>query len=286
MTLRAKANNESLSTMTIMQHRLANSRLALSVDAALGGRITEFSVRGRNALTTAAPEIGSTFWPSPQQAWHWPPPAALDRNPYTVLSGGSELCLQSAVCDVTGLQLEKTFRLEEFVAVIGYRLTNQNDQANRWAPWEITRVDGGLSFCRAPTVLLNSSLPVHQLNSCIWHDYRVQNQAGENQKLFANHSGGWLANVHRGLLLVKRFAPIGSADWVAPGEAEVEIYAHGDVLNPYVEIEQQGAYQELQPGQSLVWQVEWFVSELSDEFNCELGSEDLLNAVEALLARA
>ena len=42
-----------------------------------------------------------------------------------------------------------------------------------------------------------------------------------------------------------------------PGEAEIEIYAHGDKAHPYIEVEQQGAYQTLAAGQSSSWTVQW-----------------------------
>src|SRR3569623_3169145 len=65
----------------------------LEVDAALGARITRFSLAGRNALT--GPDVndlhfGSTFWPSPQAAWGWPPPVEHDSEPYAAHQAGED----------------------------------------------------------------------------------------------------------------------------------------------------------------------------------------------------
>lgn len=58
--------------------------LRMVVDAAIGGRIMEFSCHGRNALVTGGPQFGSTFWISPQSLWDWPPPVEIDSAPYAM----------------------------------------------------------------------------------------------------------------------------------------------------------------------------------------------------------
>ena len=63
-----------------------------------------------------------------------------------------------------------------------------------------------------------------------------------------------LAHAADGLLFVKTFegAPAGTE---APGEAAVEIFVSGS--DPYVELEQQGSYERIEPGASLAWGVTW-----------------------------
>ena len=58
-------------------------RYRLVVAGAHGARVIEFSIDGNNLIDANA---GSTFWPSPQQAYTWPPPAKLTR-PRTCASG-------------------------------------------------------------------------------------------------------------------------------------------------------------------------------------------------------
>ena len=59
-----------------------------------GGLITAWKLDGRNVLLATADSDsldGSTFWPSPQSDWDWPPPHAIDAAPYasTVMQGSS-----------------------------------------------------------------------------------------------------------------------------------------------------------------------------------------------------
>jgi len=75
------------------------------------GRITSFLVDGRNFLTDDKVDSlnwGSTFWPSPQSDWDWPPPAAIDNEPYTVtLEGpGPKQEVQGLKQEVQGLKQE------------------------------------------------------------------------------------------------------------------------------------------------------------------------------------
>lgn len=54
------------------------------------------------------------------------------------------------------------------------------------------------------------------------------------------------------MIFIKKFPDI-LAELAAPSESEVSVY-----VNPgksFVEIEQQGAYKELKPGDSLTWEV-------------------------------
>src|SRR3569833_1177658 len=68
-------------------------RLELVVDAALGARITRFSLAGRDVLTGADVNdlnFGATFWTSPQAAWGWPPPVEHDSEPYAAHQAGED----------------------------------------------------------------------------------------------------------------------------------------------------------------------------------------------------
>lgn len=228
----------------------------------LGGHIVEYSIEGRNALSSTSPEIGSTFWPSPQQAWGWPPPQVLDKGQYRKTRvTDNEIVLTSEVCPLTGLQLEKRFVLLSDRLEVEYTMINPGKVPLQYAPWEITRVSGGITFYKSEQPPLSQSIgSVQSANGFYWYDYKPQAQT-ENEKIFANGSAGWLANANAGLLLIKQFAAVASAD-VAPGEAEVEIYGHGDVEQPYIEVEQQGPYQIIAPAGRVQWAVTWFLREI------------------------
>lgn len=264
---------------------LEQTPLKLCVDANLGGHIIEFSLDGANALASDAPEIGSTFWPSPQQAWDWPPPKTLDKAPYQVIQRAPTVELVSSVCDITGLQVSKTFTLNATQLVVDYTMANPGAKPLNFAPWEISRIEGGLTFYRSDEPPLGKSTGTAiNAGGYVWHEYLPEQQE-QNQKVFGNGSSGWLANANEGLLLVKQFAPLPEAA-VAPGEAEVEIYGHGDSERPYIEVEQQGPYQVIAPGEKLHWQVTWRLFEIPGDINVELGNVQLPQWLESKLRSA
>ena len=73
---------------------------------------------------------------------------------------------------------------------------------------------------------------------------------------------GWLAWFADGLLLVKKFQDLQAGE-PAPGEAEVQVYVNRG--KSYIELESQGAYTLLQPGERLSWTVRWYLLPVSAE---------------------
>ncbi len=80
-------------------------------------------------------------------------------------------------------------------------------------------------------------------------------ERNENRKVNADGKG-WLAYCSRGLLLVKRFDDL-TPEQPAPDEAEVQVYVNRG--KAHIELESQGAYQLLQPKESLSWTVRWYL---------------------------
>lgn len=265
--------------MSSKLYTLQNGPVKLAVDANFGAHIVEFSLDGKNALALDRPEIGSTFWPSPERFWGWPPPKALDKAPYRVEAQADELLLTSEVCEQTHLVVHKQFKLHALGMTACYTMENRSQEAQRFAPWEITRIYGGTTFYQSDEApLAKSSGCYTQANGCIWHEYDVAAQKSENQKLFGFGSAGWVANAHNGLLLVKSFKPL-SAKNAAPEEAEIEIYSHGDADLAYIEMEQQGPYKKIQAGEQLSWMVNWLIAKLPEGIDTSAGSEALKDAV-------
>lgn len=235
----------------------------VTVDLAMGAHVVTFALRGRNALAHGTAEIGSTLWPSPQSLWGWPPPPVLDKAPYEELPGkAGQLAAVSGVCPLTNLQVRKCFWFEGEALQLSYTLINRSEQALRVAPWEVTRVSGGLSFYPGDSIPRQLSVPdgaampaeVELADGHIWHRYEPLRQGG-HYKVFGA-GGPWLANFNSGLLFVKCFPSV-PAHWLAPAQAAVEIYAHGDESAPYIELEQQGPWRELAAGEARSWQVSW-----------------------------
>lgn len=265
-------------------YSIEEGRFRLAVDAKLGAHLVEYSIDGRNSLATDRPEIGSTFWPSPQHAWGWPPPHTLDKAPYAAKREGNRLVFVSEVCPQTGLRLRKEFALRGGIMTARYRMTNASSNTVHFAPWEITRLMGGVTFYESDVEPLAQTTGgyLHE-EGVVWHEY-VPAVLTQHTKLFGVQSRGWLANACDDLLLVKRFAPLDVKD-AAPSEAEIEIYAHCDVDNPYIEMEQQGRYQAIAPQASVDWEVDWLLARLPEEVEVLAGDPALVRQVHKLLTR-
>ena len=272
------------------------SETELVVDGALGGRITRFSLAGRNVLT--GPEVndlnfGSTFWTSPQAAWGWPPPIEHDSEPYTAHRAGENGAagvFTGKPDPKLGLAVTKTFFVDgpRAVVTIEYGLHNHAAEPRTVAPWEISRHHiGGLTFF--PTgagVEVGSTLAVKTEAGAVWFDYDA-GAITDHQKLFAHGSEGWICHLARGagradgLMLVKAFPETARAAQ-APGEAALEIYA--DPKHTYIEVEQQGAYQPLAPDESRTWRVSWALRPAPPADEIRLGNTALLTAARIVAA--
>lgn len=247
-------------------------RLALSVGDTYfevwpehGARITSLRQAGLELLSqTGAPNyaeaFGSTFWPSPQR-WPWPPPAELDHYPYrTSIDASGAIVAESAVHAGTSLKLIKRFRAdrERESIVIEYAMHNAGTAPVSWAPWEITRLpSSGLAFWptgSAPT----GSTPL-RAEAELGHTWCSPDGTPGEAKLFADGAGGYLAYLLGDRLLIKRFDDIESAA-AAPNEAEIELYVNAQ--HSYLELENQGAYVSMEPGQGVTYGVEWYARRL------------------------
>jgi hypothetical protein len=59
-----------------------------------------------------------------------------------------------------------------------------------------------------------------------------------------------------------------------------------DKTGRFVEIEEQGPYEEIAPGRSSTWTVHWLLERLAPEVRIELGSKALVETARALASRA
>jgi Domain of unknown function (DUF4380) len=244
-----------------------------------GARITSLQHAGVELLFLAGAAnyddaLGSTFWPSPQ-TWGWPPPAEIDLTAYVADVGeGGIITALGEANPLTSLQVAKRFsaNLAHEAVEIEYSMTNTGAVAAEWAPWEITRVPatglafwptGGEPFGDYP--LFNQAVQGHT-----WAD---PTQTDGEGKLFADGGGGYLAYVLGDRLLVKQFKdqPQSAA---APNEAEIELYVNVD--HSYVEVETQGAYTSIAPGETVSWKITWYARQLPAGLTASLGNPDLV----------
>ena len=244
-----------------------------------GARITSLRQAGVELLTQTgaanfADAVGSTFWPSPQ-IWPWPPPPEIDNGPYaaSVDARGAVTLVGRSNAD-TSLQVSKTFSAElaREAIVLEYAMTNTGTEPVKWAPWEITRMPAnGLAFWPTGTRPTGAQ-PLASLDA-LGHTWCDPTQTEGEAKLFADGAGGYLAYLVGDRLLLKQFQDQ-PATAMAPDEAEIELYVNPD--HSYIEVENQGAFAAIAPGQTRSWQVAWYVRQLPPGVTPNLGNPDLI----------
>ena len=253
------------------------------------GRITAFSVDGRNILTGATVNpfnFGSTFWTSPQSDWDWPPPKAADsEQAWKGTLEGDTVVLEGPPCEKMQLALQKRIRADEDrrAMVIDYTMKNMGDTIRKVAPWEISRVGpGGITFFPRGSATYppayQDPLAVEEISGITWFVHSHDTVTAQH-KLFSDGRDGWIAHLEGGLLFLKSFVPC-PADARAPGESEIEIYA----VPEYVEVEQQGAYEPLAPGASRTWTVTWFLRKLPADLDVRPGSDALIKFIKGIIS--
>lgn len=241
----------------------------IQVDPKKGGRITKFLFGVREVLLQEekTPDFyGSTFWTSPQADWGWPPYKTLDSDPYDVLKIDSTfLCIQSKIEPKTKLQVKKYFYsiAIDTAILIKYVVVNTS-QSNSisLAPWEVTRVPSrGLLFFpssdKQAANMYKSETKFFKYKDGYFGLYLNAGKVAKNFKLFEDGDGK-VAYINDSLLFVKTYPDI-KPEKSAVDESEIELFINVD--QHYLEIEQQGELKTLRPGDSLTWQVKWYLRE-------------------------
>jgi hypothetical protein len=267
--------------------RLGWDDVSFEVDAATGGRVTGLYLGGRNLLT--GPEVdagnyGSTFWTSPQSSWGWPPVPEIDHGPYAATVEADGFGMRSAVSAALGVDVEKRFAADSGrgAIVLDVRVRNRGAAPVALAPWQISRVaPGGLTFFPSGDgIFPPSNLAVREAGALTFYPYDAT-AVTDHQKLYADGREGWLAHVDGDALFVKMFEAVPRARQ-APGEAQIEIYANP--AHTYVELEVQGAFETVAPGNALDWRVTWLVRRRPATVAATVGNEALVEHVRALVA--
>ena len=239
--------------------------VTMTVDAAHGGKILSFRLGEAEVLNQGRMpnSFGSTFWTSPQREWNWPPVAEYDTKPFQAEVNGFTLLLTGEKSRF-GYRVRKVFNTDpkDGAFVITYTIANESGEVRQVAPWEISRVpNGGVLFFQAKAVEPANNmegLPFTFEKGGAWY---VMDEARVNRKINANGTG-WLAFADNGLLFVKKFQDLKAGE-EAPAEAEIQAYANPG--KTFVEIEEQGAYTTLQPGEELHWTVRWYLVPLKGD---------------------
>ena len=259
------------------KYTVANGDVTLTVDVAHGAKILSFKLGEKEVIaqkpeppasTDGAPaprmrffnpnSYGSTFWTSPQAEWNWPPVAEYDSLPYSVESADASTLVALGQPSRFGYRVQKAFSADpaDGAFIITYSIINESGETRKVAPWAITRVPNGgyLEFdAKAEDVTPLDLMKVSFDDNGAKLEIDVANQ---NRKINVDGKG-WLKFHDNGLVLTQKFPDIAPAD-AAPGEAEIQVYI--DARKSFVEIEAQGTYTELKPGEKLDWTVRWYLA--------------------------
>lgn len=242
------------------KYTITNGDVTMTIDASRGGKIVSYKYQDQEVLSQSRfpNSFGSTFWTSPQSDWNWPPVREYDSMAYEADPESDSLVLTGQKSERFGMRIRKSFTADEKTGAITitYTIINESGQTRQVAPWEITRVpNGGMVFFQAKeTVPANrmKGLPFTFEKGAAWF---VMDEDRANRKINADGKG-WLAFCDKGLMFVKKFQNLDPSQ-PAPAEAEIQIYANPG--KTYVEIEEQGAYTKLEPGDELSWSVTWYL---------------------------
>lgn len=276
------------------KYTLTRNDIVYTVTPSVGGRIESLQFQGEDTMLIPTSDSdnlnqwGNVFWPSPQADWGWPPYPALDHKPYSVSFNDDFLILTSSVEPKSKLQFEKYYGFSEAenTVHIRYRIYNRSGASKALAPWEITRFPPeGLSFFpegEGEAVKADfNPLPVTTKNSITWFDYKKDEIGPRDHKLMIDGTEGWLAYLNNNILFVKVFDDI-KPKQAAPNEGEIEIYANG--LGGYIEVEQQGAYEVIEPSGFIEWNVRWALASFSgDNKQSNVGNELLAEKTRAMV---
>ncbi len=275
-----KQINDSLYTIEYGDHHI-------EISAYVSGRITSYAFDSKELLIPQnfhEEYFGSTLWPAPQSEWNWPPPPQLDGEPYSVSISEDGIYMESGKDSLTGLQFGKLFAFNQSDTTfeITYTVRNLNDTPRYAAPWEVTRVKGGLSFFplgEEPVMQQSNLKSVSEINGVVWYSYEPDS-LDTSQKLFSSGAEGWMGHVTSGLLFVKKVEDIHPLK-TAPGQGEVEIFASKPF--PYIELENHGKYTLLKPNEFMKWNVKWYVREYPETIEPEVGNASLMKYVRNLI---
>ena len=264
---------------------LTSGQLSVNVTPKLG-RVSSMTWNGKSLLG----DSGSLFYPAPQSDFPktWPPPVGftLERvgNQYDppnfqfFLNADSTVLLArpTAVGALTTLLPSREYQFDAATngLVVKYSIKNTSTSVTKSvAPWEVTRVPLAsiVFFPKGQPVSVSSTYSPVKEDSLVW-----VNAPNNGSKIFRDGKEGWLAAINDSILFVKVFEDLQPKDF-APGETEIELYSGQGLF----EMEEQGPYTTLKPGDSLTWSVRWFVRGVPASV-ATLGNHALVDSARAL----
>lgn len=246
---------------------LTRGPISITVEPALGGRISSLTYEGVEVLKTSRDEAnlqwGSTVWTSPQSAWNWPPPPAFDSEPYTLTElGEHRILLEGPRDSSTFLRMRKRIVLGPDNDVgLTYWVTNEGVSGANVALWENTRLPyaGTFEFV-ADTIWTERDSVEFDLRDSV-RIVNLDERHTEEGKLFANLPTGTATYRNNGLAFTKHTV-VKELYRTPPGEAPLEIYVAPQ--SGFFEFELLGDYRNIGPGESNNVRLKWSLKKTAD----------------------
>ncbi len=261
-----------------------------------GGRIHALQFDGSEILhrdTSSATNYGSTFWPSPQAVWNWPPPANLDgTGAYTAsLDADTVIRMAGQVDNTTQVRIRKEYWADLSDSTFNMRFWLVNAGTSRpWSAWQNSRLDtGGIYLFPKGEGAITGDLAQFVKDSVgmNWYQHGVATTlTSGTTKFYADGTEGWFAHVTAdSILFVKKFTDSPPSKKAPNPENEIQIYTTNRPLNnnDFVEMEVQGPYDTIKTNDSASWSVKWYVRKLPQGTDISLGSMQLVEHVRNLL---
>ncbi len=277
--------------------------LEVRISPTTGGRLATLRYRGVDLVLPRGrvPGFwGDTFWPSPQSLFDWPPPRVLDGDAYEVLAHSARrIVLRSEVDPGLGLQFDKSYSVGVDTLDFSFTVRNAGPVTRSLAPWQVTRAPrvGLVVWAPGEPFRDDDRLAKQREDPGCWyvHDRGTQPFPGLTSrdglaaihvpdvprtcKLFTD-ARGWQAHVHDATVLLRVFPDLAPAQ-AAPRQAEVELFFTPE--RDYIELENQGPHQTLQPGESLHYATQWRLATLPGQVPTHRVTPALVEALESLL---
>lgn len=251
-----------------------------------GGRVSKLALAGADLIVPSGTDPttwGSVFWTSPRSDWTpelWPPPAAMDNDPYTGSISGDHVVVSGPTDAGLGVSMTKDYAVDASSGWISIEYTINATEALSAAPWEVSRVPrGGIVFFPVGSSLTPGPLTITQSSGIAWFDDASASVTSPDGDKCAADGAGWTAYAVGGNLFLKKFADQ-PASAQAPGEGEVDIYP-GD---GFLEFEVQGPYTPIAAAGKLSWNIEWRVIEIPGSVTIGVDSTTLVDFAEQQLA--
>jgi hypothetical protein len=265
------------------------------VDSAFGAKVSSLTIDNWEFMVT--PDLvssdylwGATLWPSPQSEWNWNNSDKLvwDHSPYAAHIHGDTISFEGREVSVDNgdsFYFRKSFWANpaDTTFSLHYEMVNTRNKPIKKALWELTRVPvGGLTFWpTGPGGTWGQLAPATEvIDAHTW--YLRESEDGTNLKFFSDGLEGWFAHVDDyGRLFVKTFEDVKKSDF-ADGEGEIELW----VADEYIELENQGICKGIPIGDTLVYEVKWYLRYLPENLEVYPGNMELVEHVRKLISEA